>query len=356
MEIAPLENREASTLHYDFTHEKIRAVVYEDTSLARRRLLHRRVAEVLLPRLRDNGENAARIAYHYQRAGLDSKAALYYHQAGAYSRRLFANSESLSHLQTALALGHPDPSVLHEAIGDLQTLQGDYRSAVTTYETAAALSTQEHLPYVEHKLANLHYRRGDDDLAASYFQSAKEKLSSKTAVEALAHILADWSRTCARQNDHARAVQLAEEALALSRKGSDPTPAGQAHNVLGMVARQTGDFTQAADHLRHALVIAENAGHLPAQIAALNNLALVFEDEKDFDRAIELAQAALDLCAKYGDRHREAALRNRLADLFHASGQPSAAMYHLKKAVEIFAEIGGEVGTYEPEVWKLTEW
>ncbi|NJN44827.1 MAG: AAA family ATPase [Anaerolineae bacterium] len=356
LEITASKNRESAPLQYDFTHEKIRAVVYEDTSLARRRLLHRRVAEVLLPSVRDNGENAARIAHHYQRAGQDLDAALYYQQAGDYSRRLFANSESLSHLQTALALGHPEPSLLHEAIGDLQTLQGDYRSAVTSYETASALSTQEHLPYVEHKLANLHYRRGDDDLAASYFQSAREKLHPKTEIEAQAHILADWSRTCARQSDNAQAIQLAEEALALSKQGTDPTPAGQAHNVLGMIARQAGNFTQASAHLQQALVIAENAKNLPAQIAALNNLALVCEDERDFDRAIELAQAALDLCAKYGDRHREAALRNRLADLFHASDQPSAAMYHLKKAVEIFAEIGGEIGTYEPEVWKLTEW
>src|SRR5262249_30683390 len=36
--------------HYDFSHEKLRALVYEETSLARRRLLHRRVAEALASR------------------------------------------------------------------------------------------------------------------------------------------------------------------------------------------------------------------------------------------------------------------------------------------------------------------
>ncbi len=31
-------------------------------------------------------------------------------------------------------------------------------------------------------------------------------------------------------------------------------------------------------------------------------------------------------------------------------------MDHLKRAVAIFAEIGGRPGELEPEVWKLVEW
>ena len=34
-------------LHYDFSHEKLRILAYEETSQARRRLLHRRAAEIL---------------------------------------------------------------------------------------------------------------------------------------------------------------------------------------------------------------------------------------------------------------------------------------------------------------------
>ena len=346
--------RSTFTPSYDFTHEKIRTVVYEDTSFARRRLLHRRVAETLVAHARETDEPAARIAYHYQRAGQDAESARWYHRAGDYARKLYANSEGLSHYQTALALGHPEPCALHEAIGDLLTLQGDYRDAVASYETAAALSQPDSLAPIELKLANLHHRRGDFDLATNFFQFALESAHPNETIRA--QIFADWSRTCARLNDHARAGQLAETALTLSRQGNDLIPAGQAHNVLGMLARQAGDLTRAADHLQQALDIAETENHLPAQIAALNNLALVSEEQQDYPRAVELAQKALDLCARLGDRHREAALRNRLADLFHASHHPSAAMHHLKKAVEIFAEIGGEAGENEPEIWKLTEW
>ncbi|GAB4577603.1 MAG: AAA family ATPase [Anaerolineales bacterium] len=348
-------------LSYDFTHEKIRTVVYEDTTLIRRRLLHRRIAQSLISQLPITKlpipSSPARIAHHLHFAGQHAEAARYYQQAGDAARHIYANAESLSHYQTALALGHPEPCALHEAIGDLQTLQGDYRHAVASYETAAALSSRDSLARIEHKLANLHHRRGDYDLAASFFQSALDATQSPSL---RAHLLADFSRTCAQQGDHARAVQLAEEALSLA---TSPLPQGeesgvraQAHNVLGMAARQTGDLPRAVHHLQQALAMADQTAHLPAQIAALNNLALAYEDQHDYPRAVELAQTALDLCTRLGDRHREAALRNRLADLFHASDQPTAAMYHLKKAVEIFAEIGGSPGAYEPEIWKLTEW
>ncbi|NUM45423.1 MAG: AAA family ATPase, partial [Anaerolineales bacterium] len=346
---------------YDFTHEKIRTVVYEDTSLARRRLLHRRVAEVLINETHPHEANAARIAYHYQHAGHDAEAARWYFRAGDYARKLYANAEGISHYQTALALGFPEPCALHEALGDLLTLQGDYRAAVTSYETAAALAPPSALPPLEHKLANLHHRRGDYDLATSFFQSALETAPPEALL--YAHILADWSRTCAQQGDFLRARQLAEQALSRSSAFAGTSEEvenirvqAQAHNVLGMIARQTEDLPHASHHLEQALNLAEKTHHLPAQVAARNNLALVYADQEDYPHALAMAQIALDLCIRLGDRHLEAALRNRLADLAHASHQPDEAVAHLKKAVEIFAEIGGHPGEYKPEIWKLTEW
>ncbi len=90
-------------------------------------------------------------------------------------------------------------------------------------------------------------------------------------------------------------------------------------------------------------------------MAALNNLALARGSGGETGEAIELAGAALELCVTLGDRHREAALHNNLADLLHAAGREEESMAHLKRAVEIFAEIG-ERDELQPEIWKLVEW
>jgi hypothetical protein len=57
-----------------------------------------------------------------------------------------------------------------------------------------------------------------------------------------------------------------------------------------------------------------------------------------------------------GDRHREAALHNNLADLLHATGLEEEAMFELKQAVILFAEVGLDSGNTQPEIWKLMEW
>ncbi len=149
----------ASSLMYDFSHEKLRVLVYDETSLARRRLLHRRIAEALVARSRARSERstvAAKIASHYQLARQPADAAHYFMLAGEQARTLYANTEALSHFQAALTLGHPDTAVLHEALGDLQTLLGDYAAALSQYEAAARQRPPEARAAIEHKLGNVH--------------------------------------------------------------------------------------------------------------------------------------------------------------------------------------------------------
>ena len=165
------------TVAYDFGHEKLRALVYEETSLARRRLLHRRVAESLAHRARrrrETGALAGQIAHHYRLAGRDAEAAHHFRVAGEHARALYANAEALAHFRAALALGHPDAAELHEAVGDLQTLLGEYGGALASYETAAALGDGDNLSGIERKLGNVYQRRGEWELAESHLEAALE--------------------------------------------------------------------------------------------------------------------------------------------------------------------------------------
>jgi predicted ATPase len=347
------------SLIYDFSHEKLRTLVYEEASLARRRLLHRRVAEALVGRARgryDLGALAGQIAYHYGLTGQDAEAAEYFKLAGEHARRLYANAEALAHFRAALALGHPEAAALHEAIGDLHTLLGEYSAALTSYETAAALGQAGVLVRVEHKLGNVYHRRGEWELAESYFQAALAAQKEFDLTGESARLYADWSLTAHHQGQTSKALNLAQKARELAESAGDRQALAQVHNMLGVLARSQNDCELACRHLEQSLALAEALGDPSAQIAALNNLALAYGTNGDTSRAINLTETALALCASQGDRHREAALHNNLADLFHAAGQTEVAMTHLKQAVTIFADIGAEAGAPQPEIWKLVEW
>ena len=325
---------------YAFSHDKLLAIAYERTSLARRRLLHRRVAGALAARRAD----AALVARHLLGAGMDAEAAEAFRQAADRARELHASSEALEAYRSALALGHAEPAALREAIGDLHTLRGEYRAAIAAYEAAAALAESDgDVAALEQKLGRVHDRRGDPELAERHLAEAL-RLGGESA-----RVQADRSLVAHRRGAGEEAVALAERALALAEAARDEEAVAQAENTLGML---TGERV----HLERAVELAERLADRSVLVAALNNLALACARERDDGRAIELTERALRLCTAQGDRHREAALHNNLADLFHRGGDVEASMAHLKQAVAIFAEIGGEDGEMQPEVWKLVEW
>ncbi|HEY6712316.1 MAG TPA: AAA family ATPase [Rubrobacter sp.] len=344
---------------YDFDHDKLRTLVYEETSLARKRLLHRRAAVALAgqARGRETDALAGQIARHYRLAGQDDEAARYHRLAGDYARSLHANSDALTHYEEALALGHPDASALHEAIGDLRTRAGEYGVALASYEAAASSAGQDDLSVLEHKIGNVHARRGERDLARSHYQSALEALGEPGGETAgcLARLYTDWSLLSHGQDEHDEATDFARRALELAEGTGDTRSLAQAHNMLGILAGKFGDQEAALSHLQESLHLAEALGDSDVKVAALNNLALAREHGGESGEALRLAETALALCVASGDRHREAALHNNLADLLHAAGREQESMAHLKRAVELFVEIG-ERDELQPEIWKLVEW
>jgi predicted ATPase len=346
-------------LQYDFTHERLRVLVYEETSLARRRLLHRRIADALVGRTREHravGMLAGQIAYHYRSAGHESKAAEYFKLAGDYARSLYANAEALAHFQMALALGYPETAVLHESIGDLYTLLGEYSNAIKSYETAAALCAPSALANVERKLGNVYERRGEWDLAEGHFEAALDALGDEGLAGARASVYTDWSLAAHHRGQVDQALLLAQQALSLAEVAQDTRALAQAHNILGIIASKRHRPEEARYHLERSLALAGELNDPGVQVAALNNLSLVCKSHGEIERAMMLTQDALALCVSQGDRHREAALHSNLADLFHIAGNSEAAMSHLEQSASIFAEIGLDAGTMRPEIWKLVEW
>ena len=339
---------------YDFAHQKLRERVYEQTGLARRRLLHRRVAAALSQR-RAGGETVALVAQHLRLAGDPVGAAASYRLAAEHAAALHAHADALDHLEAALALDPDDSGVLLERMGDLRTLLGDYAGALTSYESAAAQSDPAALAAIEHKIGGVYQRRGEWERAEARLVAALE--AAPTDAPGLrARISADLALTLHHAGSAERAAGEAQAALELAQAATDARAEAQAQNMLGVLAREEGEARVARSHLGRSLEVARELEDPEAEVAALNNLALLERDAGELDTALELTEQALALCAGYGDRHREAALENNLADLHHAAGHDDEAMAHLKRAVAVFTEVGADDATRLPEIWKLVSW
>jgi len=100
--------REQGEDGYDFSHDKLRAVAYAGLSTARRRLLHRRVAETLEALYADGLDPVSgQIAAHLEQADRIEQAITYYRRAAEAARKLSANEEALALYKRALLCSKP---------------------------------------------------------------------------------------------------------------------------------------------------------------------------------------------------------------------------------------------------------
>lgn len=345
---------------YGFSHNKMRDLVYEQTDTGRRRLLHGRVSDAIRARTRGLLEEqgvAALLAHHEGRAGRREEAARHHHMAAEHARSVLAFGDARAHLAAAMELGHPDVAALHEALGDIATLEGDYVAALAGYETSAAhlRDVPARRAGVEQKLAGVHLRRGDRVAADAHLGAALQLVGHDGALADRARILADRSLAALRSHDDHEAEVLAVEALSVAEAGGDLGGQAQAHNLLGMTARRSNRPDDARRHATRSLELAIAMGDTSARIAALNNLGLVERAAGRMDAAATLHEEALLRCQSLGDRHREAALANNLADALYAGGRRDEAMTHLKDAVAKFAEVD-DPEVLRPEIWNLVDW
>lgn len=344
----------AAGVRYDFAHAGLRDVAEVSTSLARRRLLHRRIAEALRLDVagdgRDDPGRLARIARHERDAGREAEAAAAFREAGDAARRVFANREAIAHYEDALALGFPAVAAVRLEIGDLRTRLGDYPGAIAAYEAAAALVEPDGLAPVEAALARAHLRRGDLVAAGRYLDAALEARPSSAL---RVRLLADRAAVRRRAADPLGARQAADEAIAAAAGTDDQAARAAAHRIAGFIALDRGAIDDARTAFERALAATAPGADPTAVVAAWTGMALTAAAAGDLDAALRHGKAAVDECRRIGDRHLEAAVENHLADILHAAGREDDALDHLRRAVGAFTEVGGDPADPDPGIWML---
>lgn len=218
---------------YDFSHDKVREVVYGDTGGARRRRLHQAVAETLERRGDGEGhERDAQLAEHYERAQRWSKALHYLVLAGERSQALFAMRDALHWLDRAVALSESHPQALDE------------RQRLAIYERRGAARAQA--GQTQGAVADI--RRVIDAARAG---GERAKTRDALIQLGMAHRRADA---------YEEATACLTEALAESRAMNDERHAADTLYHLGTVAWSTGLNHRAIAFHQQAVEICERTG------------------------------------------------------------------------------------------------
>jgi len=296
---------------YRFKHVLIREVAYSGLSKTARASHHRRFAEWLGERARE--ELLEVRAYH-----LDQAAALLAELDGAPPEELATEAAEALEKAGKRALAREANAtarrLLHRSVELEPTLQ-------RRYEAARAAWRMSDFPAVSNEMEDVLLgarEAGDRDLEAR-------------ALTALAEV------TLLREADVGRAEQLAEKALEVSETDESRI---DAVSLLETAAWWRGRLGESEAYAEEELEIARRLGRDDLESDALLDLAGIYVARREGDRAEPLIARAMELAEESGSLTAKARAFTQAGELYAFRGRHEEALAEYGRARDLFAEVG----------------
>ncbi|MFL5801098.1 MAG: ATP-binding protein, partial [Roseiflexaceae bacterium] len=359
--------REQGEDAYDFSHDKLREVAYAELSAARRRRLHRRVAEAL--EATHTGERDAvsgQVAAHYERAGLPAQAIPAYQRAAEVARRIYANQEAIAHFQRALALleGHqhgnappldesqPDgrrevASQLYESLGDVLELTGQHDAARAAYQAALAQLPGDAPIWharLQRKIGTTWVNQSQYDEALRAYRIAEISLGQEPAERALEW----WQEWVQIQLDQmwlhytlaqvGELTELVEKSRSVVERYGTPAQRGRFFWGRAQMAFRRDRFVVSDEALTFAhtqLAASEETGSLGELASARFNVGFCHLWRHELAAAEEQMQAALSLAEQTGDITLQSRCLTYLTISYRTRGQVEAVRRSIARSLAV---------------------
>ena len=316
--------RDQGKMIYEFTHGKIRDIVYASITTTRRRWLHQQIAQSLEELYGADLERViGQLAFHHEKAGQIDQAIPYYLQAAEAARKVYANREAIDYYQKCLGLIEMFPgddarqemtANVYEYLGDAQMAAGEYLEA-----EASCLAGLPHLPEISRlQRARLYRKTGNALQQQSRFIEAFQKYDQAEALlggspdEENREWWHEWiqvrldqigSHYLVRQSD--KMDRLAEEVQPVLEKFGTPIQMAIFFRELALSLVNRDQFVpsdQVCDLYRRSLEAARNAGDLIEIAVSWFGLGFMHLWRRNMGEAHACLSGALEIADRTGDR------------------------------------------------------
>jgi len=398
--------RELGADAYDFSHDKIREIAYAELSLARRRLLHRQVAQALeVVHETDLDAVSSRVARHYERAGIAERAIYYYTRVADSAARVYANEDAIDYLRCALrlfrTLPQEDPEngrgqerdlELHERLGDILHLTGQYDQAREAYQAALAhVSEHDWISRVRlhRKEGNIWREQHHYERALTAYEKAEATLDKKSQDQAtrgwwqewvqiqlermwVYYWLGEWRLIAELEGKIRPAVEQhsspaqrvnfllsltgielrrdryevseatianVRAALAISQDAGNIGELAWVRFLLGMSLLWRGDLDEAEERMLDALEAAEATGDVVHQSRCLTYLTILYRRRGQLDRVRDYGSRSLAVAQEADMPEYVGTARANLAYIAWREGDLAAVQAHGLEALALWHQL-----------------
>ena|GEM_PF-2981102 len=373
---------------YEFRNKLIREVAYNTLSYAKRRTIHKRIAEML----EKGGGSEQILLQHYQQTSDKEKTLTYLVGAADRAAHDFANEEALKYYDEALALLGKRKVITDEKkrfellvkretvlshIGDRKAQRRD----LNTLLSVALSAGDEHLlGLVLYREAAYRHVTGDFKEALAKALKAEEILRKKpepreiidvlriisqilkalgryadamkrleeardmavksknTSLEA--RIEADFGRIYKQLGEYRKVVPFFKKSIELYKADNNQRGEIMVAAELGVVYKYLGLYKQAISAYLRALKQVSRIGDKKAEERLLGNLGIAMKNIGEYDKALDYCHRALQTARSIHDRHGESTLLDTIGNIKRAQGHFEEAVESLEEAIAISEETG----------------
>jgi len=288
---------------YDFSHEKIRQVSYQNLSKARRQYYHRKVAEVLERAI--PSASAATLAHHYSHSDITVRALPYFIAAGedALRSRSYLEARQIGNQAVNLLGRFPGPEQRSERIDlNLQLAQayafsGDFKQAMEllsySEQISAKLNDHERQGQIFYRSSQIYWQIGQPVVAGDYARRAlraAEELNDTQLLAAALRMLGRVGISLAAYDD---AIAQLHRCLNLANSIFPQMPTNSILGYLGVAYGRVGSWSKAFEMAEKGVALARQEGIQETINFAKMQLAFVNADYQEWDQTLALVDEVI---------------------------------------------------------------
>ncbi|HEX8983415.1 MAG TPA: AAA family ATPase [Ktedonobacterales bacterium] len=336
---------EVGDIDYQFAHNLIREVIWNDLSAGQRGLLHRQIAEAL--ERQPGGAPPEALAYHFARCGEREKAALYMEQAGDRAQAMHATTAAERYYRELVARLDELRRSTHaaharEKLATVLRIEARYDESLELLEQAVQAHRAAHDREGERlataAIGRVHARRGTPATGVTRILALLQAdgANEATAGVAALHIaLADLYYAAGRYREQ---LEAAEQAFTLAQSLGAELLMMQAEQWRTTALLTLGRPGDALAALEEVIPTSEALGDLSSHLHALNHAAMAHIQRGAFDTSRAYIDRALVTAKERNDHVQVAYLTCNRGTLHFYMGDWKQARADYERAAEIMRE------------------
>lgn len=190
------------------------------------------------------------------------------------------------------------------------------------------------------KLSRIAELQDNYDMCQHNAEQARRLATTINDQEGLALSLERLATIAWKQGEHARAISLYQQSLAIFQQLGDQHGIAKILNGLGIVTKNQGEHNRATDFHQQSLAIFQQLGDQRGIAMGLGNLGIVAKNQGDYARANDFCQQGLAIFQQLGDQRMVAMLLYNLGFTAYKQGRYTRAIDFYQQSLAIDQQLG----------------